>query len=152
MKSIRLPKTAALLAEALQVTVETPRGSERTYDLSGRILGTDASATRLFAVRPQRAHAVAHPERARGLQARALRQAWQGTEVDQWIEVSVRAPLRPVHLGTAREIYYRSSKHTGQLTNYVHHFSSPAPAVYRAAGNFYFIGGKKHITHRGIED
>jgi hypothetical protein len=152
-RRIRLPKTAALLAEALAVDVETVGGVQRTVDLSGRILGTDAGATRLFAVKVRRARSL-EPEaisRARGVRARAVRQSWQGQRLEQWIEIQTALPRRAIYLGTARRIYYRSDKLGRRRQAYVHEFSKPAPAVYRAQGNYFILGGKKRITPRGIE-
>lgn len=154
MRGVRLPRTAALLAEALAVELERPDGERVEVDLSGRILGTDASRTRLFAIRPRRARVLAEGEleRARGARARAIRRQWQGESVDQWIEVVTPAPKRPVYVGTARRIYYRSNKHGRRAQTYVHDFGTPAPAVYRAGGNFFLVGGRKHVTSAGIED
>jgi len=154
VRGIRLPKTGALLAEAVAVDLETPRGEVRTLDLRGRVLGTDASATRLFALEVRRAQALEPGgiARARGVRARAVRSAWQGAPVDRWVEIATPAPRRPVYVGTARRIYYRSNKHGARRARtYVHDFGQPAPAVYRAGGSYFLVGGGKHVTGKGIE-
>lgn len=129
-------------------------GARVELDLRGLILGTDASRTRLFAVKPRKVEVLVDGEleRARGARARAIRREWQGQGVDRWIAVETRAPGRGEYLGTARRIFYRSNKHGGRVQTYVHDFGTPAPAVYRAAGNFFLVGGSKHVTARGIED
>ncbi len=154
MRGVRLPRTAALLAEAVAVELDRPDGARIEVDLSGRILGTDSSRTRLFAIKPRRARVLAEGEleRARGTRARAIRKEWQGEAVDRWIEVTTPAPRRAAYLGTARRIYYRSNKHGRRMQTYVHDFGTPAPAVYRAGPNFFLVGGKKHVTSAGIED
>lgn len=153
MRRLHLPKTAALLAEAIAVDVETPEGEQATVDLRGLLLGTDADATRLFAVAARRARTIA-PERiarARGVRARAVRHEWQGEPVDTWIEVRAQAPGRAQYLGTARRIFYRSDKKDGRRRTHVHDFGRPAPALYRAGPHFFLLGGKKRVTARGIE-
>lgn len=154
MRGVRLPRTAALLAEALAVELERPDGARVELDLRGRILGTDASRTRLFAVKPRKVRVLAEGEleRARGARARAVRREWQGQAVDRWVAVTTPAPGRAVYIGTARRIFYRSNKKGGRAQDYVHDFGAPAPAVYRAGGNFFLVGGSKHVTARGIED
>ncbi len=154
MREIRLPKTGALLAEAVAVDLETPLGEAKTVDLRGRALGTDAGATRLFAIVVRRARELSPSEigRARGVRARAVRSAWQGAPVERWIELTTPMPRRPVYVGTARRIYYRSSKHGAvRARTYVHDFGQPAPAVYRAGESYFLVGGRKRITGRGIE-
>jgi hypothetical protein len=152
-RRVRLPRTAAALAEALAVVLELPDGSTAEFDLSGRILATDASRTRLFAVRPKSVR-VLEPDalpRARGARARAVRKEWQGQPVDSWLAVTTAAAGRALYIGTARRIFYRSNKHGRRAQPYVHDFGSPAPSVYRAGPNWFFVGGAKRITGRGIE-
>ncbi len=153
MRAIRLPRTGALLAEALALVVEDLEGHERTLDLRGRVLGTDAGATRLFALRVRRARELGQegPARARGARARNLRREWQGKPVDRWLEITTPAPRRPVYVGVAQKVYYRSDKHGGRKHSYVHEFDAPRPAVYRASGNYYLVGGAKRVTGKGIE-
>ena len=152
-RNVRLPKTAAALAEALAVIVERPNGAIEEIDLRGRILGTDGGARRLFAIKPRRLQLVGAegPSRTRGARARDIRRSWQGAPVDQWLTVQTPKPTRPVYVGTARQIYYRSNKHHRGRTNYVHDFEHPAPSVYRAGPNYYFVGGAKRVTGKGIE-
>jgi hypothetical protein len=154
MRGIRLPKTGALLAEAVAVDIDTPQGEAKTVDLRGRALGTDAGATRLFAIAVRRARELAPEDigRARGVRARAVRSEWQGAPVERWIEITTLAPKRPVYVGTARRIYYRSNKHGARRPRtYVHDFGQPAPAVYRAGESYFLVGGRKRVTGRGIE-
>ena len=145
---IAIPQKAALLAEALAVEVE--RGDRvRSYDLRGRILGTDAGGTRLFAIRPSSLEPAGAPAGGRG--ARMVRESFQGEASSGWLAVRARIPAAARHLGTARRIFYRSDKHGGRRASYVHEFSSPAPAVYRAGSHFFFVGGRKRVGSRGIE-
>ena len=104
MRRLRLPRTAALLAEAVAVELDRPDGARVELDLGGLILGTDASRTRLFAVKPRRLEVLAEGEleQARGARARAIRREWQGQAVDRWIAVTTRAPGRGKYLGTGR--------------------------------------------------
>ena len=153
-RAIRLPKTGALLAEAVAVDLELPGGEARTVDLRKRSLATDAGATRLFAIAVGRARELAPEDidHARGVRARAVRSGWQGAPVDRWIEITTPMPKRPVYVGTARRIYYRSMKHGAvRARTYVHEFGQPAPAVYRAGESYFFQGGRKRVTARGIE-
>ncbi len=147
---MQLPRTAAALGEALAVVVEQPSGRLAALSLAGRILGTDAGARRLFAVQPAHLEQVSEPQR-RGAREREVRRGWQGADVERWLRVRIRAPTGARYVGTARRIFYRSNKHGGGLATYVHDFESPAPAVFRAGPNWFFVGGKKHITERGIE-
>ncbi len=152
-RSVRLPKTAAALAEAIAVVVELPDGSTREIDLRGRILGTDAGGRRLFAIQPRRVQLVGAegPARAHGARARDIRRAWQGAPVDRWLTVTTPKPGRAVYVGTARQIFYVSNKHGRGTHTYVHDFEQPAPSAYRAGPNWFFVGGAKRVTGRGIE-
>lgn len=152
-RAVRLPKTAAALAEAVAVVLELPDGRTQEIDLRGRILGTDASARRLFAIQPRHVQLVGAegPARARAARVRGVRRAWQGTKPDRWLTVTTPKPTRPVYVGTARQIFYLSNKHGKGKHTYVHDFEHPAPAAYRAGPNWFFVGGAKRVTGRGIE-
>lgn len=149
---LQLPKTAAALAEAVAVVIERPSGVLSEVDLRGRILGTDAEARKLFAILPRRIAPAPAPARTRGGRPGAVRKAWQGASVDHWFSVQTPAPRAARHVGTARRIYYRSGKRGGRVHLYVHDFGSPGPAAYRAGPNWFFWGGKKHVSWRGIEN
>jgi hypothetical protein len=61
--------------------------------------------------------------------------------------------LLSVALGELVAVVYRTKKGGDvQLTDYEHHFSRPLPILSYHAGGLLILGGKYHVTERGIID